>query len=271
MTIRDHYDTWRRHHSRFLKTLEGKRVILLFSGGKDSSLAMDFMTKARGEVEFDFEARAGAFPVHRYPREEQARIGAYWADRGIHVHWHVLADSDETLEQAENPCLPCQRVRKQMLKGFLADSVQDWNRLVIVTSYSLWDLVSYSVERVLGDIFASPEAGAEGRLSARFMETAQRFHPLLTMKEGYVVFRPLIALNTPDIAGMLAEAHIPSLSIPCRFGGFRPKRILEDYYSKMGLTFDYEQVFRFAGRALGMPDRSTYSTMDKDTYLRRVF
>jgi hypothetical protein len=103
------------------------------------------------------------------------------------------------------------------------------------------------------------------------METAQRFYPLLKMKEGYTVFRPLIKYNSDDIQAVIKEAGIPTLSIPCKFREFRPKRILERYYQKMEIRFDYDKVFDFARRSLGLPDITTYTSIDRDEYLLNIF
>ena len=107
--------------------------------------------------------------------------------------------------------------------------------------------------------------------SKRFMETAQRFYPIIKMKEGYTVFRPLIKFNGSDIQKALEKEKIPVLSIPCEFRDFRPKRIFENYYKKMGLRFDYDRVFHFAKQSLNLPDLSSYTSMAKEEYISNVF
>ena len=103
------------------------------------------------------------------------------------------------------------------------------------------------------------------------METAQRFYPLLKMKEGFTVFSHLVSCNANDILKALEQGGIPTLSIPCKFKEFRPKRILEKYYEKMGMRFDYKQVFDFARRSFGLPESPTYTLIDRDEYLLNLF
>ena len=262
------YHQWKEEHISILNTLSDKDVLLLFSGGKDSSLAMDFLVRAKKEFGFDFNAHTGACPVHRYPAKEKERIESYWDKRGVPILWHDMIETDEYLENAPNPCVACQKLRKKLLKSGLTSTIQEWSRLIIIINHSLWDLVSYSIENILDDLFSN--SGEPGN-NKRFLETTQRFYPLLKMKEGYTVFRPLIKYNSDDIQEVIKEASIPTLSIPCKFREFRPKRILERYYQKMGICFDYDKVFNFAKRSLGLPDITTYTSIDMDEYLLNVF
>jgi hypothetical protein len=70
---------------------------------------------------------------------------------------------------------------------------------------------------------------------------------------------------------LITEIGIPTLSVPCKFGDFRPKRILEMYYEKMGLRFDYDKVFNFAKNTLSIPHISSYTSIKKEEYLRDIF
>jgi len=264
------YTCWKKEHKSILELLSDKNVFMLFSGGKDSSLGMDFISRAGEEFGFDFEAHAGAFPVHRYSDADKKKIESYWAKRGVNITWHKLAETDNDIEKAVDPCLLCQKLRRKMLKTLLPELVDDWEKLVLITTYSMWDIVSYAIEHILGNIFSNSGKG-EGRENNRFLETSQRFYPLLKMKEGYSVFRPLIRYNSNDIMKLIRQAEIPTLTIPCKFKGFRPKRILENYYEKMGIRFEYDQVFDFAKKSLNLPDISSYTSMEKEEYLLKIF
>ena len=158
-----------------------------------------------------------------------------------------------------------------MLKTILASSTEDWEHLVLIICFSLWDIVSYSIEHILSDIYSNSDAGIGIGKNRRFAETAQRFYPLLKMKEGYSVFRPLIKYNGSDIVKTIEQQGIPILSIPCEFSEFRPKRILERYYNRMEMRFEYDQVFDFARRSLNLPDISSYVSIEKEEYLARIF
>ena len=265
------FTNWKEEHERILQGLADRHVFLLFSGGKDSSVALAWLLRASTEFEFRFEVHAGAFPVHRYPRSERERLEGYWRRRGVQITWHFMDQAEGDLEGAANPCLLCQQVRKGVLKRLLEDSVADWGRLVLIVSYSLWDIVSYAVEHLLSSVLSDAAQAVDRATTHRFTEVAQRFYPLIRMKEGDTIFRPLLKCNGDEVAETVAREGLSTLSIPCRYRDFRPKRILEAYYEKMGLRFDYDQVIDFAQRSLSLPDISAYTDLDKEEYLLRVF
>jgi hypothetical protein len=265
------YSFWKQAHSPTLEGLKDKRVFLLFSGGKDSSVCMHLLLKAGREFGFSFEAHAGAFPLHRYTASEKERISAYWQVRGATILWHDVGQDDACLEGDVNPCLSCQEIRRQKLNAVLMRTVEEWSNLVLVVSYTLWDVVSYAAEYLLAGVFSKGDGRVSQDLQKRFVETSQRFYPFLRMKEGYSVFRPLIHCNGCDVLKTVEEERIPILGIPCTFKDARPKRILERYYDKMGLRFDYDEVFNFAKQTMGLADTSAYTDMDKERYLTEVF
>jgi hypothetical protein len=47
--------------------------------------------------------------------------------------------------------------------------------------------------------------------------------------------------------------------------------MLEAYYTKMGLRFDYDKVFRFAQTSLTLPDLRKYASLEREEYLKRIF
>ena len=91
------YSRWEKEHRSILEGFSSKNVLMLFSGGKDSSLALDFLLRAQKEFGFDFNVHAGTYPVHRYPDNEIKKIASYWKGRGAAIQWHSLSETDEVL------------------------------------------------------------------------------------------------------------------------------------------------------------------------------
>ena len=265
------YTHWKDDNKSILENLTDKNIFMLYSGGKDSSVTMDLITRAGREFGFEFQAHAGAYPVHRYTAQEKSRIESYWNKRNVNIVWHDMSQDDEYINNSDNPCLGCQELRKKLMKQILADSIEDWNKLVLIVGYSLWDLASYAAEHLLGSILSQDDSENRNKKDKRFQEIAQRFYPVLRMNEGYTIYRPLLKYNNEDINKMLAEKEIPTLLIPCKFKHFRPKRILEKYYERMGLCFDYNKMIDFAKKSLNIPDISTYTSIDKEQYLGDIF
>jgi len=264
------FDAWLEDYSDILGTFSGKRVFLLYSGGKDSSLCLDFMSRARFRFSFDLEAHAGAYPLHRYTHQEKERLSAFWHDRGVNIRWYDMGVSDDPMDGTSQPCTFCQKVRRDMLNKVLDLSVEHWEGLVLVVSFTLWDIVSYSLEHLIAGFCTNSQEGDRIR-EKRFRETAQRFYPVLKMKEGYTVFRPMLRLDESDIVAEVQKNGIPLLSVPCKYREFRPKRSLQKYYEQMGLGFDYDRIIEFARNTLGLPEISAYATLEKQAYLKNVF
>jgi tRNA(Ile)-lysidine synthase TilS/MesJ len=271
------YPEWRERHRKALESFPDKSVMMFFSGGRDSSVVLHFLQQAGREFGFSFDVRAGVFPHHVYTPEVRTELDRYWKGRGITVNWHEIRESDESLKAAADegtsPCLICNTSKKRDLMAYFKTQGTDLNRLVVVLSYSLYDLVSASVEHILGAVFADRNAKAAVRYKSaeeRFAETAQRFYPLLRMPNGFTVFKPLIHYNDPDIMAVLESEKIPVLPNRCEYKPYRPKRHFAQYYEKMGLRFDYEAVFAFAREALELPGESVFTGMDREHYLSKV-
>jgi tRNA(Ile)-lysidine synthase TilS/MesJ len=178
--------------------------------------------------------------------------------------------TDDPMEGTSQPCLFCQKVRRDMLNRVLENTVEHWEHLVLVVSFTLWDIVSYSLEHVISGFCFNSQESHDLR-EKRLRETAQRFYPVLRMKEGYTVFRPMLRFNENEIVATLQQDGIPLLSIPCQYREFRPKRSLQKYYQQMGLGFDYDRILEFAKNTLGLPGISAYTNLEKQAYFKNLF
>jgi len=271
------YHEWKARYQQILESFPQKKLMMFFSGGKDSSLVLHFIQKAGEEFRFSFETHAGIYPHHVYSSEDRDKLDRYWKSRGVGINWHEIRESDDRLASAlaegVSPCLICNTAKKMDLMDYMKKLPLDAGSLVIVMSYSLWDLVSATIEHILAAVYASAETSSPVRHKSteeRFYETAQRFYPLLKLKDGFSIFKPLIYYNDQDIRRLLSEEGIPLLSSTCHYKKYRPKRLFAQYYEQMGLRFDFEKIFRFAQTALHLPEESFFAQMGEDRYLKKL-
>jgi tRNA(Ile)-lysidine synthase TilS/MesJ len=269
--MKSEYSIWKEQQDGLLNTLKAKKVLLLFSGGKDSSLSLYFLHAASEEFQFAFEVHACIFPKHRYTASEVGKIDSFWKDRGVDIQWHDVEDSDDSLASASDPCISCQRTRKRHLYEGLRRKPVDLKNLVLVTAYTLWDLVSYSLEYLMGVSYTHPDVQYAYSNHTRFVETGQRFYPILTMQSGWTIYRPVLRYNKQDVVRIIQAASIPILSVPCRYSQSRPKRVLENYYESRQLHFDYDRIIAFAKECLGLPSVNEYSSVSDEHFLRTIF
>ena len=271
------YSNWRRDHKSILESLPGKRIAVSYSGGKDSSIILDFVLRAEKDFGFNFRTHAVRFPHHVFTDAEKKRLDSYWSERGVSIVWHEVSETDQYLDDAVkrelNPCSKCSQFKRNHLIDYLKNSVTDWKPDVIIMGYSLWDIVSATIEHTLGTIYSLP--GHPNLLRGkkpeeRFIETSQRFYPLLKLQNGLTIFKPLIKYNDQDILNAVSDAQIPLVLTPCTYKEFRPKRLLATYYEKLGLKFEYDKVFEFAKKALNLPDISYYERIGLKNYLNQM-
>jgi len=271
------YSRWKDNHKSILQSLPGKRIVMSYSGGKDSSIMLDFILRAGKEFGFDFQTHAVLFPHHAFTDMDKNRLDSYWSERGVNILWHEISETDQCLDDALkselNPCSICSQIKKNFFIKYLKNSEMDWKPDVIIMNYSLWDLVSATIEHTLGTIYSIP--GHSNLLRGkkpeeRFIETSQRFYPLLKLQNGLTIFKPLIKYNDQDILNAVSDVQTPLVLTPCRYKEFSPKRLLATYYEKLGLNFEYDKVFEFAKKALSLPEISYYEQIGMKEYLNKM-
>ncbi len=271
------YSNWKKDHKSILESLPGKKIVTSYTGGKDSSIILDFILRAGKEFGFDFRTYAVLFPHHVFTDIDKNRLDSYWGERGVSIVWHEISETDRYLDDALkkefNPCSTCSQIKRNFFINYLKNSITDWKPDVIIMSYSLWDIVSATIEHTLGTIYSIP--GHSNLLRGkkpeeRFIETSQRFYPLLKLQNGLTIFKPLIKYNDQDILDAVSEVQIPLVLTPCRYEEFRPKRLFATYYEKLGLKFEYDKVFEFAKKALNLPDISYYEQIGMKDFLNKM-
>lgn len=271
------YSLWKKDHWSILEELSNKKIIIPFSGGKDSSVVLSLIQKASEEIDINFEAHGAIFPTRVFSKKDIKSIDAYWKQKNVHIHWHESEVSEDCLTEAvdegRSPCLTCIHTKKKVLMSYLQKAISDWQSVAIVMSYSLWDLVSAMLEYITQSTFHDEKYSKtfqDKNPERRFFETAQRFYPLLNIKTGPTIYKPLIKANDQDIRSYIQENKIPLTTIPCTYKDFRPKRILAAYYEKSELYFDYNKLFDFSKKVLGLPDKSYYEKIETKEFMTGV-
>ena len=272
------YDNWISEHKDILKSLGDKQVFMLYTGGKDCSILLDYFLRARKEFNFNFETHAGMFPKHLFIQDEVSKMDQYWRGRGVDIIWHDIAENDDEFEEARekgiNPCSVCHGTKRKYFMNLLRDSVDDWSSLVIIIGYTLWDLVSYSLEYLLGQVYFHDGDSSllfQGRsIKDRYLQTSQRFYPLIKVEGGISILKPLLKYNDQEILEEIENNKIPLSTYPCKYKDHRPKRILSSGYKQMDLHFDYEKVFSFAKEKLDLFGETTYEKFSKEEYLTNI-
>ena len=265
------YEQWKQEHAALLGTFPQKKVFMLFTGGKDSSVILWLLLKASREFGFSFETNTGRFPPQVYPDAEVERLDTFWRAQGVEITWHEVDASDDLLSQAqlrgENPCRLCQRIKRTRLFNHLTTLVDTLNDIVVILSFSLWDLVSYSIEYLVEGVYSVEGAAGKG---GRMQRTSQRFYPVIHLNDGSTIFKPLLKYNNQEILQVVTEQGLPLSQVECIYKHYTPKRILFDYYQQANASFDYNKVFSYVKDSFQIQDLAASPGMSTLEFLKTL-
>jgi len=142
---------------------------------------------------------------------------------------------------------------------------------VIILSFTLWDLVSYTIEYLVGGVYSTHNGDGNHNdviAEQRFLVTSQRFYPLIELKDGLTIFKPLLKYNDNEIEKIASEEKIPLSSVECKYKYFTPKRILSDYYNKVNASFDYDNVLKHINVSMKLHELSYYRELGKGDFIK---
>jgi tRNA(Ile)-lysidine synthase TilS/MesJ len=267
----DVFQKWETHNRDYLNACQKKRLIVIFSGGKDSSACLFLLHKAKDRYNYDLEAHLYAYPRHIYGERFKEELLSFWGEKGVKLFFHTSEKDDSLLENQENPCITCQDIRKKALFRLWSSTEKSISNLVIVTGHSLWDLSSYVLEIFIARELADYSLREDSVSAERFIEISQRFYPFISMKEGYAVFRPMLCLNQKEIEHILKAENLLALDKSCRYSQFRPKKVLENYFQMFDYQFSYKKIIEFAQKKIGISDISKIKHLSQEEYLSRRF
>jgi tRNA(Ile)-lysidine synthase TilS/MesJ len=176
------YEKFVHDNYEYLKTFCDKHVYVAYAGGKDASVILHFFTRAKEEFGFEFETHAGMYPLHVYTNDDVDKLDSYWKGRGIRITWHPINKNEDAfqtaLQQGTNPCEVCHAAKREYFLEYLIRTVTDWNSTALILGWSLWDIVSYTLEYILGSVYADRELCTRGKpLRKGFSEPPSAFIP----------------------------------------------------------------------------------------------
>jgi tRNA(Ile)-lysidine synthase TilS/MesJ len=265
------YEKWKQEHAPLLATFPHKKVLMLFTGGKDSSVILWMLLKASREFGFSFETSTGRYPLQVYPDAEVEKLDTYWRNQGVEIKWHEVDASDELLSKAqlrgENPCPLCHSIKRTRLLSHLKALEYEWSDIVVILSFSLWDLVSYSIEYLVEGVYnvqSTPEH------EQRMLITSHRFYPVTQLKNGLTVFKPLLKYNNQEILQTVTKHGLPLSQVDCPFKRYTPKRILFDYYQQVNASFDYNQVFNYVRNSFRIHELAMSNDMSTPESIKAI-
>ena len=275
LDIQSVYDRWEGANEEYLEACRGRFVAVTYSAGKDSSGTLFLLHRVHEKYGFEVGAFVFTYPVHRYPPGTVEPLRAFWEPKLDLFFIRETDRQDDILDAAEacgeDPCRPCQDLRKSALPEIFPVAKKQMHETVIASGHSLWDLAGYALDQ-----FAEKELNATSQFDPetqrkRFLEVSQRFYPFLTMPEGYSVYRPMLFLNADEIVAICTENSLPLLGTTCRYSQKRPKKVLSGYFERFGFRFTYEGVADFAHRFLDIPERQEFERLSREEYLTERF
>lgn len=275
------YRRWLNDNEDFLIQFSGKKLLVLFSGGKDCTLILDYLLEARNKFNYSLDVHAARYPNHIFTKVEIKKLDSYWKERQVNIHWHEITENDDefnvAISKGINPCTVCHTKKREYMSNYIFSKYDNLSDIVVVVSFTLWDIVSYSLENLLFNIYNSNSErhsdffGSSNTIQDRYLQTSQRFYPYVQFKNGFSVYRPFIRYNEQEIKEAMKEKNAPVSTAKCLYKSLRPKRVFSECYEKMNLSFDYERVISFSKTALELHDISAYNDLDGKNYLAKIF
>lgn len=267
------YEKWKQEYEPLLATFSQKKALMLFTGGKDSSATLWLLLQASREFGFSFETHTARYPLQVFSNEEVEKLDTYWRAQGVKIWWHEADASSKSLEEAqlrgENPCRVCQRIKRNCLFNNIMTLNYKLSDIVLILSFSLWDLVSYSIERLVERVYSVQKMSA-AEDEDRLLRTSQRFFPLIQLTDGLTIFKPLLKYNNQEIFQVVKKQGLPLSEVVCAYARYTPKRILFDYYQQTDAHFDYNNVISYVKSSFQIHEQTAHLDMGAIEFVKTM-
>ena len=233
---------------------EIKKIVYLFSGGKDATIGLYLLNKYLKEnsLDIDLQAIMVTYPQHVYfnddgsERECYAHIKKYWFGQNVNLHVFVPDDADIGGDEA-NACKICKTARKKLVDKFL-DDIDDKPSTAIVTGYTLYDILAYVDEMALVCNYDFRNyTKLDQKIVNRIENCLHKMRAKEELPDGFRIIRPLVDFNEVDVVKSNNELNLRFIETPCNAAKYKHKRayfkMLDIAYSINNTT--YEGVMKF--------------------------
>ena len=257
MELADYQKIFEKHISEHNLLPEKSNVIVLVSGGKDSTaMAYLFKELSKKRKDLDIEFLNVVFPQMVFGSDSKAIARTVKKiSKGLNNFTSKTAETHyDELGRTLKPCLLCKQVRRKIISDILKN--RKGSKMVIATGHNNFDLLAYFMEFFNIQCKDLVGKGIDFKILKKInfneehLEHFSHFFPKLELSSGVGLIKPMLVfsrMEVEDIFCRIQGLKNPNFTSGCGVAGHlerciyakeRPKRILFSFLS----TFPEEKV-----------------------------